>query len=44
VLPLDLSWRSQTVRVRIHSQRWFRDVPTCPCKIFAEGFDGVLAH
>jgi hypothetical protein len=28
----------------VHSRRWFCDVPTCPRKIFAERFDGVLAH
>lgn len=42
--PLDLPWRGQTVRMRVHSRRWFCDVPTCPRKIFAERFDGVLAH
>jgi hypothetical protein len=28
--------------MRVHSRRWFSDVPTCPRKIFAERFDGVL--
>src|SRR6266853_3171865 len=28
--PLDLPWRGQTVRMRVHSRRWFCDVPTCP--------------
>src|SRR5437016_4169849 len=41
---LDLPWRGQTVRMRVHSRRWFCDVPTCPRKIFAERFDGQLAH
>src|ERR1043166_6851128 len=30
--------------MRIHSRRWFCDAPTCSRKIFAERFDGVLAH
>jgi hypothetical protein len=30
--------------MRVHSRRWFCDVPTCPRKIFAERFDGVLAY
>jgi len=42
--PLDLPWRGYTVRLRIHSRRWFCDVPDCPRAIFAERFDGVLAH
>lgn len=42
--PLDLPWRGHTVRLRIHSRRWFCDVPDCPREIFAERFDGVLAH
>jgi len=42
--PLDLPWRGQTVRLRVHSRRWFCDVPTCPRKIFAERFEGALAH
>src|ERR1700716_3432654 len=40
--PLDLPWRGQTVRMRVHSRRWFCDTPTCPRKIFAERFDGAL--
>jgi transposase len=32
------------VRMRVHSRRWFCDVLTCPRKIFAERFDGLLAH
>ena len=32
--PLDLPWRGQTVRMRIHSRRWFCDTPTCLRKIF----------
>jgi transposase len=28
--PLDLPWRGQTVHLRVHSRRWFCDVPTCP--------------
>ncbi len=42
--PLDLPWRGHTVRLRVHSRRWFCDVPDCPREIFAERFDGVLAH
>ena len=42
--PLDLPWRGHTVRLRVHSRRWFCDVSTCPREIFAERFDGVLAH
>ena len=42
--PLDLPWRGHTVRLRVHSRRWFCDVPECPRAIFAERFDGVLAH
>src|SRR5579859_5353217 len=42
--PLDLPWRGHTVRFRIHSRRWFCDVPECRREIFAERFDGVLAH
>ncbi len=42
--PLDLPWRGQTVRMRIHSRRWFCDTPSCSRRIFAERFDGALAH
>jgi transposase len=42
--PLDLPWRGHTVRLRVHSRRWFCDVPDCPREIFAERFDGALAH
>src|SRR5437763_2067405 len=42
--PLDLPWRGKTVRMRVHSRRWFCDSPTCPRKIFAERFDGALAR
>src|SRR5690349_3879050 len=42
--PLDLPWRGHTVRLRVHSRRWFCDVPDCPRQISAERFDGVLAH
>jgi hypothetical protein len=43
-LPLDLPWRGHMVRLRLRSRRWFCDVPDCPREIFAERFDGVLAH
>src|SRR5947209_8101249 len=42
--PLDLPWRGHTVRMRVHSRRWFCDTPACPRKIFAERFGGVLAR
>jgi transposase len=42
--PLDLPWRGKSVRMRVHSRRWFCDAPTCPRKIFAERFDGALAR
>ena len=41
---LDLPWRGHAVRLRVHSRRWFCDVPACPRRIFAERFDGVLAR
>jgi transposase len=41
---LDLPWRGATVRVRVRTRRWFCDQPTCPRKIFAERFDGLLAY
>jgi transposase len=41
--PLDLPWRGRTVRLLVHTRRWFCDVPTCSRKIFAERFDGALA-
>ncbi len=42
--PRDLPWRGKTVRMRIHSRRWFCDTPSCSRRIFAERFDGALAH
>src|SRR5215210_6603849 len=42
--PLDLPWRGKTVRMRVHTRRWFCDTPNCSRKIFAERFDGALAH
>ena len=41
--PLDLPWRGATVRLVVYARRFFCDVPTCPRKIFAERFDGLLA-
>jgi hypothetical protein len=32
-----------TVRLKVHSRRWFCDVPACHRQIFAQRFDGVLA-
>jgi hypothetical protein len=42
--PLVLPWRGKTVRMRVHSRRWFCDTPSCSRRIFAERFDGALAH
>jgi DNA-binding NarL/FixJ family response regulator len=39
---LDLPWRKFTVRLRIWARRFFCDELTCPRKIFAERFTGVL--
>jgi transposase len=39
---LDLPWRKFTVRLRIWARRFFCGEPTCPRKIFAERFAGVL--
>jgi transposase len=41
--PLDLPWRGRTVRLLVHTRRWFCDVPSCSRKVFAERFDGALA-
>lgn len=41
--PLDLPWRGRTVRLRVHTRRWFCDAPSCSRKIFAEQFDNALA-
>src|SRR5437899_5060603 len=40
--PLDLPWRGATVRLVVHTRRFFCDERTCPRKIFAERFGGVL--
>src|SRR5215472_10222607 len=39
--PLDLPWRGHTVRLRVHSRRWFCDVPDCPREIFARRTNGT---
>src|SRR5260370_9650276 len=39
---LDLPWRKFTVRLRVWARRFFCDQPTCPRKIFAERFTGLL--
>jgi transposase len=39
---LDLPWRKYTVRLRVWARRFFCDEPTCPRKIFAERFTGLL--
>jgi transposase len=41
---LDLPWRKFTVRLRIWARRFFCDEPSCPRKIFAERFTGLLRH
>ena len=43
--PVDLPWRGRTVRLRVHTRRWFCDAPSCSRRIFAERFDEALtAH
>jgi len=39
---MDLPWRKFTVRLRVWARRFFCDQPTCPRKIFAERFTGLL--
>jgi transposase len=39
---MDLPWRKRTVRLRVWARRFFCDEPTCPRKIFAERFAGLL--
>src|SRR4051812_48973290 len=39
---LDLPWRGATVRLRVHSRRWFCDNSNCRRRIFAERFEGLL--
>ena len=39
---MDLPWRKFTVRLRVWARRFFCDEPTCPRKIFAERFTGLL--
>src|SRR5450759_2929646 len=39
---MDLPWRNRTVRLRVWARRFFCDDPTCPRKIFAEGFTCLL--
>jgi transposase len=40
--PMDLPWRKFTVRLRVWARRFFCDQPSCPRKIFAEQFAGLL--
>jgi hypothetical protein len=40
---MDLPWRGATVRLRVRSRRWFCDERSCPRRIFAERFEGLLA-
>ena len=39
---MDLPWRKSTVRLRVRARRFFCDQATCPRKIFAERFTGLL--
>src|SRR5918911_5664660 len=39
---MDLPWRKCTVRLRVWARRFFCDEPSCPRKIFAERFEGLL--
>jgi transposase len=39
---LDLPWRKFTVRLRVWARRFLCDEPTCPRKVFAERFTGLL--
>ena len=39
---LDLPWRRFTVRLRVWARRFFCDESTCPRKVFAERFAGLL--
>jgi transposase len=41
---LDLPWRGHPVRLRLWARRFFCDAPTCPRKVFAARFAGLLAH
>ena len=40
---MDLPWRGARVRLRVRSRRWFCDDASCPRRIFAERFEGLLA-
>jgi transposase len=39
---MDLPWRKRTVRLRVFARRFFCIEPSCPRKIFAERFVGLL--
>jgi transposase len=39
---MDLPWRGATVRLCVRSRRWFCDNGSCPRRIFAERFEGLL--
>lgn len=41
---LDLPWRGHAVRLRLYARRFFCVEPTCPRKVFAERFEGLLAR
>src|SRR5262245_57032914 len=40
----DLPWRGHAVRLRLWARRFFCDAPSCPRKVFAERFPGLLAR
>ncbi len=39
----DLPWQGLTVRMELHTRRWFCDNPSCPCRIFTERLPTVAA-
>lgn len=39
----DLPWQGVPVRLDLHSRRFFCEAPTCPRRIFAERFPGLVA-
>src|SRR5829696_5358656 len=41
---LDLPWRGHAVRLRVWARRFFCDAPSCPRRVFAERFPGLLAR
>ncbi len=43
-IPRDLPWAGWSVRLVVHSRRFFCDQKECPQRIFTERFPGVLAR